>query len=175
MEAVSGYSFAPRFLENTYRSPAPLEEGSEEVDADEREVAGRNDGLALLGRRDAHEETDIQHRQAHGNRCPEERLATPERVGCEDQEQTAHDHLDDTVDTSGEETGLGAGETEVLENLGSVCNASVGASSSIKRGGYRTVVTVSVSAIDFSFQSSRGKLTLRLYQSSADRSLDQQR
>ena len=104
----------------TYRTPAPLEEGREEVDADKRDVAGRADRCVRLRRSDAHEETDVQHRQTHGNRSPEERLATSKRVGCEDQEQTAHDHLDNAVDTSREKTRLSAVKTKVLEDLGSI-------------------------------------------------------
>jgi hypothetical protein len=97
-----------------------LEEGREEVDADKRDIAGRADRCVRLRRSDAHEQTDVKHRQTHGNRSPEERLAASKRVGCEDQEQTAHDHLDNAVNASGEETRLGAVKTEVLEDLGSV-------------------------------------------------------
>ena len=104
----------------THRTPAPLEEGREEVDADKGDIAGGADGCVRLRRGDAHEQTDVKHRQTHGNRSPEERLATSKRVGCEDQEQTAHDHLDNSVDASCEETRLGAVKTEVLEDLGSV-------------------------------------------------------
>jgi hypothetical protein len=104
----------------TYRTPAPLEEGREEVDANKCDIAGRADRCVRLRRSDAHEETDVQHRQTHGNRSPEERPATSKGVGCEDQEQTAHDHLDNAVNTGGEETCLSAVETKVLENLGSI-------------------------------------------------------
>jgi len=45
----------------TYRTPAPLEEGREEVDADKRDVAGRADRCVRLRGSDAHEETDVQH------------------------------------------------------------------------------------------------------------------
>ena len=104
----------------THRSPAPLEEGREEVDADERDISGRADRCVRLRGSDAHEETNVQHRQTHGNRSPEQRPATSEGVGCEDQEQTAHDHLDNAVNASGEETRLSAVETKVLEDLRSI-------------------------------------------------------
>ena len=104
----------------TYRSPAPLEERREEVDADKCDIAGGCDRCILLRRSDAYEETNVHHRQTHGDGSPEERPATSEGVGCEDQEQTAHDHLDNSVDASCEETRLGAVKTEVLEDLGSV-------------------------------------------------------
>lgn len=111
--------------DRTYWTPAPLEERSEEVDTDESDVTSRNHRLVLLWWCDAHKQTDVHHCQTHGDRSPEKRLATSERVGGEDQEQAAHDHLDDTVDAGGEETGLGAGETEVLEDLRSICDTSV--------------------------------------------------
>lgn len=104
----------------TYRTPAPLEEGREEVDADERDISGRADRCVRLRGGDAHEETNVQHRQTHGNRSPEQRPATSEGVGCEDQEQTAHDHLDNAVNASGEETRLSAVKTKVLEDLRSI-------------------------------------------------------
>ena len=104
----------------THRTPAPLEEGREEVDANKCNIAGGADRLACLRRSDAHEDTDVHHRHTHGDRSPEERLATSEGVGCEDQEEAAHDHLNDAVNTGGEETDLRAVKAEVLEDLGSV-------------------------------------------------------
>jgi hypothetical protein len=96
------------------RSPAPLEEGRKEVDADERDVASRRNGCILLRRSNAHEDTDVHHRQTHGDRSPEKRLATSKRIGGEDQEASAHD---DTVDASGEEAGLGTIQAQVGKDL----------------------------------------------------------
>ena len=97
-----------------------MEEGREEVDADKGDIAGGADGCVRLRRGDAHEQTDVKHRQTHGNRSPEERLATSKGVGCEYQEQTAHDHLDNAVNTGGEKTCLSAVKTKVLEDLESI-------------------------------------------------------
>jgi hypothetical protein len=124
----------------TYGTPAPLKEGCEEVDADKRDVACGRYRFVLLRGSDAHEDTDVKHRETHGDRGPEQRFATSEGVGGEDQEQAAHDHLDDAVDAGCEETGLGAVETKVGEDLRSIYISLV---ADISRGGIsesRTVV-----------------------------------
>lgn len=54
----------------TYRTPAPLEERREEVDADKCDVAGGRNGCILLRRGNAHEETNVHHRQTHGDGSP---------------------------------------------------------------------------------------------------------
>ena len=86
----------------TYRTPTPLEERGKEVNANERHVASGNDGLIFLWRRNAYEETNVEHGQTHRDGGPEERLATSEGVGGEDEEESAHDHLDDAIDSSGD-------------------------------------------------------------------------
>lgn len=104
----------------TYRTPSPLEEGCKEVNAYKRDIAGRWHGLACLRRADADEEANVEHGSRHGDRGPEQRLATTERISSEDQEAAAHDHLDDAIDAGGEETRFGAVEAEILEDLRSV-------------------------------------------------------
>jgi hypothetical protein len=99
------------------RSPTPLEERRKEVNADERDVTGRRDGCVFLRRSDAHEDSDVHHRQTHGDRGPEKRLAASKRVGGEDQEASAHDHLDDAVYASGKETRLGTIQPQVGKDL----------------------------------------------------------
>lgn len=107
--------------------PAPLEERREEVDADERHVAGRRDGLALLRRRDAHVQAHVHHAAAHGDGGPEEGAPAAQRVGGEDEEAEAHEDFDDAVDAGGEEAGFGAVEAKVGEDLGGVVVDCVGA------------------------------------------------
>jgi hypothetical protein len=104
-------------LWKAYRSPSPLEERCKQVDAHECDVPGTCHRLVLLRWRDAHEQTDVHHGETHGNRSPEEGLATSQRVGGEDQEQTTHQHLDDTVNSCGEKTDGSALQSEVREDL----------------------------------------------------------
>lgn len=126
LQDVSAYAaFCAKWTKATYWTPAPLEERGEKVDADKSEVSGRNHGLIRLRRCDAYEETHVEHRQAHGDRCPEKRPAAPERVGCEDEEKTTHDHLDDTVNARGEETDCSATEAQVVEDLRGICDMLV--------------------------------------------------
>ena len=110
-----------RDINPAHWSPTPLEEGSEQVDADEGDVAGRRNGLVLLRWRDTDEKTDVHHRTTHGNRGPEQRFATTERVGGKNEKETAHGHLDHAVDPRGEKTDLGALQSEVFEDLRCVC------------------------------------------------------
>lgn len=110
----------------TYRSPTPLEERREEIDAHKRDVAGRRYGLALLRRADTDEETDVEHGSCHCNGSPEQRLTTTEGVSSEEEKAAAHDHLDYAVDAGGEEAGFRAVQTKVLEDLGRVVVAGKG-------------------------------------------------
>ena len=102
------------------RTPTELKETSEQEDADESEVTGRWHTLARNGRRDADVETDVHHGGALGDGSPEQRAATTEGVGSEDEESGAGDHLYDTVDTGCEELGRVSGDAQVVEDQGSV-------------------------------------------------------
>lgn len=54
------------------RSPTPLEEGGEEVDANKGDVArGRHTNVLLLRWVNADIETNVEHGQGHRNRSPE--------------------------------------------------------------------------------------------------------
>ena len=57
---------------------------------------------------------------------PEERATTTKRISSEDQEAEAADHLDNTVDASGEELDVVTDKTESLEDLGRVVVDGVG-------------------------------------------------
>ena len=98
-------------------SPTELEEQGEEEDADESEVSRWGYVLAFDRRVDAHVDTDVEHGHTLGDGGPEERAAATERVGGEDEETETTEHLDDTVDSSGEEFDFIALQAESLEDL----------------------------------------------------------
>lgn len=92
------------------RTPAELEEGGEEEDAREREVADGRDGMSLDGGVEADVEPDDEHGAALGDGGPEEGVAAPEGVGGEEEEGGACYHFDDAVDSGREEAGVSARE-----------------------------------------------------------------
>lgn len=107
-------------------APAELEETSEQEDADESEVSGGWHTLASDGRRDADVETDVHHSGTLSDGSPEERSAATERVGSEDEEGGAGNHLDDTVDTGSEELRGVSSDSQVVENQWRIVVDSIG-------------------------------------------------
>lgn len=91
-------------------------------------MSSTRDGLADDRWVEAHVEPDVEHGETLGNRCPEQRATTTQRVDSKNQETETGDHLDDTVDTGGEELNLVTLKTERLEDLGCVIVDGVGSS-----------------------------------------------
>ena len=107
-------------------TPAELEETGEEEDANESKVTSTRDISGTLWRIKAHVETDVEHGKTLGNRGPEKRAAATKGVSSEDQEGETGNHLDDTVDTGGEELDIVTLKTERSKDLGSVVVDGVG-------------------------------------------------
>jgi hypothetical protein len=89
-----------------------LEECGKEKDADECNIAERRDGLTLDRWVGADVDTDEEHAKTLCDGGPEKRLASSKGVGSEEKENSAGNNLDDSVDTSGKETGGSTSDTK---------------------------------------------------------------
>ena len=87
---------------------------------DERNISESGDWCAFLRWVGVDVDADDEHASTLSNRCPEKRPSPSERIGGEEEENGTSADLDDTVDTGGEETGGGTGDTQVLEDLRSI-------------------------------------------------------
>jgi hypothetical protein len=97
-------------------TPAELEEGGEDKDEGESEVAGDGDGLVELGRGDADVDADVEHAEGLADGRDEEGAAAAERVGHEEQEDAARHDLDDAIDARAEQRRRGALNAQVHED-----------------------------------------------------------
>lgn len=97
-------------------SPTPLEESSEEEDADQRDITEWRDWFACGWWIEASVEADNEHADTLCNGSPQQGLATTKGIGCSDQENEAGQHLDEAVDTSSEKTSASADDTQVSED-----------------------------------------------------------
>ena len=106
-----------RHIDPAHGAPTKLEEAGVEENADKRKVTGSRYGLALNRWVNAHVETNVEHGETLGDRSPKERTAATKRVSSEDEESKAANHLDDAVDSSGEELILVTLETKGPEEI----------------------------------------------------------
>lgn len=106
-------------VDPAHGAPAELEEGCEEEDHDDGDVAGCGDAWGwlacddCLGRVEAYVEADVEHGGSLGDGSPEKGFAAAQGVGDEEEEDRAGGHLHDPVDTGGEETCFNAVEAKV--------------------------------------------------------------
>lgn len=105
-----------RDIDPTDRPPAKLEERRKEEDANQSEVAGRDDWGSLDWRGNTDVQTDVKHCQALSDGCPEKGAATTEGVGDEDEEDAAADHFHDAVDAGCEEIGCVTHDAQLEES-----------------------------------------------------------
>ena len=82
---------------------------SPQVDTGDGNIAKGGHGLAVDWRLDGTVDTNQVHDESHANRCPQKTLTATQGIGNKGQETGGRDHLDDAVDTGGEETRVGAG------------------------------------------------------------------
>lgn len=97
-------------------SPAELEENGEDEDTCQCNVAERWDLLGLSRWVESDVETNEEHGNTLSNGRQKEGLATTEGVCDKCEENHACNDLDETVDTSGEQTGVCALDTESQED-----------------------------------------------------------
>lgn len=93
-------------------APAELEECGKEEDADKCNIAERRDGLTLDRWVGADVDTDEEHAETLCDRGPEKRFASSKGIGSQEKENSAGNDLDDTVDTSSEETSGSTSDTK---------------------------------------------------------------
>lgn len=102
-----------RDVDPAHRAPAELEEGREQEDHDDGDVARWRHRDAGLGRVEAHVEADVEHGGSLRDGGPEKGFAPTQSVGDEEEEDGARSHLHDSVDTGGKETGFSPVETKI--------------------------------------------------------------
>ena len=83
--------------------PAELKRGREEIDHDQSAITRAGDRGALLGGVKSHEEAQVEHAEPHEEAGPDQGPAAAQCVGEEGDEDGAGTHLDDAVDSRGEE------------------------------------------------------------------------
>jgi hypothetical protein len=93
---------------------------SPEKDTGDGDITESGYALAFDRRLNTAVNTNQIHDEALSSTGPQKTPTASERVGNEDEEDGATDDLDHTVHSSGQETSLSTGNTEVLKDLRSV-------------------------------------------------------
>ena len=84
------------------------------------DISKGRDSLTLDRRSGTTVNTNEIHDETLSNTGPQQTSASSKRIGDKCEERGAGNRLNDTVDTSGEETGVGSSHSQVLEDLRSV-------------------------------------------------------